>query len=332
MPLRSKSASSPDCFQSSGRMRSRVSLAVSRSALTSSSEATAPPSLAAVTSVRRRVSAWSICSTPAGSRCSSAPFKSANAASVPSRNAMASWISKSLVTCPSSTPRPYSTGTRSTKRSSWLARRACSSGGNAGAGNPPRAAPGLAAPAVLHRGEADEAQQLARSAGLLLGSERGRREPVQGGLDLGLVGLERLTARRGVSREALEALVQGGRCLRGPLLQVFGPDDLPVAGGDLGGLCAPGVEAALVGLHRVGEVVGELCLIGVEQVLLDLGHRVGGTGVSRGRRGEKGPGRSRRCCPAAVASSVIVKLARRRRAVARPRASASPTSSPAANA
>ena len=53
--------------------------------------------------------------------------RSASAARAPSRNATASWISKSLVTRPSLTPRPYSTGTSATNCSSCWARRAASS-------------------------------------------------------------------------------------------------------------------------------------------------------------------------------------------------------------
>ena len=51
-------------------------------------------------------------------------------------NAIASWISKSSVTRPSLTPRPYSTGTSATKRSSCWARRADSAAVNGAAVKP----------------------------------------------------------------------------------------------------------------------------------------------------------------------------------------------------
>ena len=66
------------------------------------------------------------CRVAAGVAASSTGSRSANAPAAPSRNVIASWISKSRVTWPSSTPRPYSIGTSSRNRSSWPARRSSS--------------------------------------------------------------------------------------------------------------------------------------------------------------------------------------------------------------
>ena len=63
----------------------------------------------------------------AASRLASWSCRSASAARAPPWNATASWISKSFVTRPSLTPRPYSTGTSARNRSSCWARRAASS-------------------------------------------------------------------------------------------------------------------------------------------------------------------------------------------------------------
>ena len=59
-----------------------------------------------------------------------------NAPAAPSRNVIASWISKSRVTRPSFTPRPYSMGTSMRNRSSCPALRASSSSDNGAARNP----------------------------------------------------------------------------------------------------------------------------------------------------------------------------------------------------
>ena len=72
----------------------------------------------------------------AASRLASWSRRSSKAASVAVWNAIASWISKSSVTRPSLTPRPYSTGTSATKRSSCWARRADSSAVNGAAVKP----------------------------------------------------------------------------------------------------------------------------------------------------------------------------------------------------
>ena len=75
------------------------------------------------------------------SRLASWSSRSANAVAAPSRNATASWISKSSVTFVSLTPRSYSTGTSARKRSNCWARRADSSAVKGAAVKPSSASP-----------------------------------------------------------------------------------------------------------------------------------------------------------------------------------------------
>ena len=144
-------------------------------------------------------------------------------------NAIASWTSKSSVTRPSLTPRPYSTGTSATKRSSCWARRADSSAVNGAAVKPssawsisPRA---LAAACSSPLSAASRSSAKARAGG-----------------------------------------VRGGRAA---VLLVAGGEDLPVAGGLGGGLGLAGGEALLARAVGVLEQLAQARLVGVEQVLGD---------------------------------------------------------------
>ena len=80
-------------------------------------------------------------------------------------------------------------------------------------------------------------------------------------------------ARGGVGegREGSAGLAAGGAA---ELVAVFGGDDPPVAGRDRRGLCEPGVEAALGGLLCLVQVGPDAELVGVEQVLANLGRRL----------------------------------------------------------
>ena len=82
------------------------------------------------------------------SRGSSSDSMSANAAAAPSRNVIASWISKSFVTRPSCTPRPYSIATSFTNRCSCPARRSTSSRASGTARKPSNARSTAASRAV----------------------------------------------------------------------------------------------------------------------------------------------------------------------------------------
>ena len=116
-----------------------------------------------------RSSATASAAVRAGSRLASWSRRSAKAASAAVWNATASWISKSSVTRPSLTPRPYSTGTSATKRSSCWARRAASSSVNGAAVKPSSAvsisrARGGDAAAVAARGASPAGRRTPRAA------------------------------------------------------------------------------------------------------------------------------------------------------------------------
>ena len=103
----------------------------------------------------------------------------------PSMNATASCSSNGIVTCPSSVPSSYSIGTRSRKRVSCAARRACSSGVNGAAVKPSRSvghcvsrARSNSALVALQRGRSSAAKsagRLARSAAPRCASYSGAR-------------------------------------------------------------------------------------------------------------------------------------------------------------
>ena len=80
------------------------------SASTDDGSATASPRLAAVRSAPSESTSFVISAVFAASRSASNDSRSLSAAATPSRKLTASWISKSFVTLPFETPRPYSTG------------------------------------------------------------------------------------------------------------------------------------------------------------------------------------------------------------------------------
>ena len=191
---------------------------------------------ASVAAAERRSISTPIAAVRAGSRLASWSRRSSKAASAAVPNAIASWISKSFVTRWSLTPRPYSTGTRATKRRSCWARRADSAAVK-GAAVKPSSAWSISA---------------AGGGGGLAVAALG------GAAELG----ER--ARRGLL---------GGRAA---VLPVARGEDLPVAGGLGGGLGLAGGETLLARGVRVLEQLALPRLVGVEQVLGDRQPRGGG--------------------------------------------------------
>ena len=114
LPRRSGRASPRSCERRVGRRRNRVRVG---DCVAAARRARGVAEVVSAASMRR---------VAAASRASRSDSRSAKAPAAPSRNVIASWISKSSATLPSLTPRPYSIGTSLRKRSSWPARRSCS--------------------------------------------------------------------------------------------------------------------------------------------------------------------------------------------------------------
>ena len=125
--MTSKSAAAPASFHSSGKIPSASSSASFVLASTISGAATAPPWFAAASACPSSATSALIRRIAAASRSTRTLSRSVIACAAPSRNVIASWISKGTVTRPSETPRPYSTGTSARKRRNWPARRISSS-------------------------------------------------------------------------------------------------------------------------------------------------------------------------------------------------------------
>ena len=154
--------------------------------------------------------------------------RSPNACAAPSRNVIASWISKSSVTRPSSTPRPYSTGTSARKRRNWPARR-CSSSAESGAARKP--------------GE----RRVERRARLRVRGRRRRRArpPASASKPRRALGRAAASALRAIrSREDVEVAARERR-----LAAAAGRE---AALGRLVGRLERGAQARLVGVEEVG--------------------------------------------------------------------------------